>query len=254
MTDLSAQCVAETLRTSEGKIELETRLSRAYDVLYELQSFGFPNAIEKYRWVGEEKIPEELRKPLKTAMASVWRRRDPDRSFKEGFECEHYFYGTPSELHENLSAYLALPWLRHPSVDWLFLDMMVTQEIAAFGEEVKKQCFPGRKDAMGVHVKYWTARGATSKMVATGLFGPSREFSDPKSPISRALNIWQSMFEVWRCLAGPVINPTMVRDEMTKSKSLGAVWDVPSWALIERVIEFDRAVWLVGPYSQTTIS
>jgi hypothetical protein len=62
------------------------------------------------------------------------------------------------------------------------------------------------------------------------------------------------MYEVWRCLTGPVVNPTMVRDEMMKSKGLGAVWDTPSWALIERVIESDRAVWLVGLYSQTTIS
>jgi hypothetical protein len=94
-------------------------------------------------------------------------------------------------------------------------------------------------------------------MIPTGLvsiFGPSREFNDPKSPISLASNVWQTMYEVWRCLTGPVINPTMVRDEMIKSKNVGAGWDVPSWALIERVIEADRAVWLVGPYSQTTVS
>jgi hypothetical protein len=62
------------------------------------------------------------------------------------------------------------------------------------------------------------------------------------------------MYEFWRYLTGPIINPTMVRDQMMKLKGLGAVWDRPSWALIERVIESDRAVWLVGPYSQTTIS
>jgi hypothetical protein len=76
--------------------------------------------------------------------------------------------------------------------------------ISAFGEEIKKQTFPGRKDRAGV--------------------------------------------KVWRDLTGPISNPTMVRDEMMKSKSLGAVWDLPSWALIERIIESDRAVWLVGPY------
>jgi hypothetical protein len=107
---------------------------------------------------------------------------------------------------------------------------------------------------MGVHHKYWIVKGAASKMVATGIFGPSREFSDPKSPISRASTVWQAMYEVWRSLTGPIINPTMVRDEMMKSKSLGAVWDLPSWSLIERIIESDRAVWLVGPYSQKTIS
>jgi hypothetical protein len=257
MTDLAKQCITETLRAGEGEWELDSRLASADGVLDALQTFGFPYALEKFRWESEDKIPDAFRKPLKSAMASVWRRRDPSRSFKEGFESAHYFSGSPAELHEALSVYLALPWLRHPSVDWLFLDMMITREISAFGEEIKKKCFPGRKDSMGDHVKYWTAKGATSKMLPTGfarIFGrSSREFNDPKSSISLASNVWQTMHEVWRCLTGPVINPTMVRDEMIKSKNVGAVWDVPSWALIERVIESDRAVWLVGPYSQTTM-
>jgi hypothetical protein len=256
MTDLAKQCVTETLRAGEGECELDSRLASADGVLDALQTFGFPYALEKFRWESQDKVPDAFRKSLKSAMPSVWRRRDPSRSFKEGFESDHYFSGSPAELHEALSVYLTLPWLRHPSVDWLFLDMMITRELSAFGEEIKKQCFPGHKDSMGIHAKYWTAKGAVSKMVPTGfarIFGVSREFTDPKSPISLASNVWQAMYEVWRCLTGPVINPTMVRDEMIKSKNVGAVWDVPSWALIERVIETDRAVWLVGPYSQTTM-
>lgn len=257
MTDLAKQCVTETLRTGEGEWELDARLALADGVLDELQTFGFPNALEKFRWESEDKIPDEFRKPLKSAMAAVWRRRDPNRSFKEGYESDHYFGGSPGELHDALSNYLALPWLRHPSVDWLFLDMMITRELSALGEEIKIRYFPGRKDSMGTHVKYWGTKGVASKMVATGIsriFGSNREFTNPKSPISLASNVWQTMYEVWRCLTGPVVNPTLVRDEMIKSKNVGAVWDIPAWALIERVIEFDRAVWLVGPYSQTTVN
>jgi hypothetical protein len=259
MTDLATLCVNETLRTGDGEWEweLDSRLAAAYDILDALHTFGFPYALQKVRWESEDKVPDELRKPLKSAMMSIWRRRDPSRSFADGFESPHYFSGSPGELHEALSSYLALPWLRHPSVDWLFMDMMITRELSAFGEEIKKLCFPGRKDSMGVQVQYWTAKGATAKMLPTGLarmFGrSSREFADPKSPISLASNIWQTMYGVWQSLTGPVINPTVVRDEMIKSKNLGAVWDVPSWALIERIIESDRAVWLVGPYSQTMV-
>ncbi|MGM4965764.1 hypothetical protein AB7714_19870 [Tardiphaga sp. 1201_B9_N1_1] len=256
LTELAKQCVAETLRVGDGELELDSRITTAYNILYELQSFGFPNALEKYRWEVESKVPDALRKPLKSAMASVWRRRDPGRSLKEGFESDHYFAGTPSDLHAQLGAYMALPWLQHPSVDWLFLDMMVTRELSAFAEEIKKQWFPGRKDSLGHHAKYWQAKGATEKMAATGLsrlFAPSREFNNPKSPISITMNTWQAMYEVWRLLTGPVLNPSLVREEMTKSKELGARWDVPSWALIDRVINSDRAVWLVGPYSQATV-
>jgi hypothetical protein len=131
---------------------------------------------------------------------------------------------------------------------------MITRELSALGEEIKKRYFPGKKDDMGVHHKYWTAKGKASEMsTLTGLaklMGPSKEFANPNSPFSKAMNLWDSMYNTWRCLAGPVINPTVVRDEMLKSTSEGAVWDVPARALIERVIEFDRAVWLVGPYSK----
>ncbi len=254
LTDLAKLCVAETLRMAEGQYELGSRLSAAYDVLYALQNFGFPNALEKHRWEDAKKIPDPVRKQLESAMASVWKRRDPMRSMKEGFESDQYFAGTPGELHADLSAYMESRWLRHPSVDWIFLDMMVTRELSAFGEELKKQCFPGKKDSMGTHDKYWTARGNVSKMAEPSglarLIGPSREFSDPNSPFSKSVAFFELMYATWRCLTGPVINPVVLRDEMLKSKNEGAAWDGPSWALIERVIEFDRAVWIVGPYSR----
>jgi hypothetical protein len=113
---------------------------------------------------------------------------------------------------------------------------------------------PGKKDSIGVHTKYFTSRGKLSDMTKrTGLAmftRPSKEFFDPNSPFSKASQLWESMYNTWRCLNGPVINPTTVRDEMMKSKNDGGIWDGPSWALIDRVIEFDRAVWLVGNYSE----
>jgi hypothetical protein len=256
LSELAKQCVRETLLAGEAEWQLDGRIGSADSVLDALQTFGFPSAIEEFRWKNEDTVPVEFRKPLKSAMASVWRRRDPSRSYKEGFESPHYFGGSPDYLHDALSEYLAAPWLRHPSVDWLFLDMMITRELSAFGEELKIKYFPGRKDPMGINAKYWEAKGEISKMAATGIMGivlSSREFNNPKSPISLALDLWQKMYEVWRCLTGPIVNPTMVRDEMVKSKNGGAGWDLPAWALIERVIEFDRAVWLVGPYSQATV-
>jgi hypothetical protein len=221
--------------------------------LYELQSFGFPAKLEKHRWEEAHKIPEALQRPLKAAMASVWKRCDPRRSLQEGFESENYFNGTAAQLHEDLSKYLQLRWLRHPSVDWIFLDMMVTRELCPLAEEIKQTLFPGKKDSMGVHHKYWKAKGNASEMATLSglarLLGPSREFTDPNSPFTKGMQIWEAMYGTWNSLRGPVINPIIVRDEMIKSKTMGAVWDGPSWALIERVIELDRSVWLVGPYS-----
>lgn len=247
--ELAMLCIAEAVRVGGGEYELNERLQAAYDVLYELQNFGFPSKLEKHRWEDIRNAPDDLHVPLKSAMASVWRRRDPLRSMKEGYESDHYFNGPRAQLHEDLGTYLSLRWLRHPSVDWIFLDMMITRELCPLAEELKQKYFPGKKDSMAVHHKYWTAKGNVKNMAAVSglgrIMGPSREFTDPSSPFSKTMHLWETMYDAWRALTGPVVNPTVVRDEMIKSKNEGAVWDVPSWALIERVIEFDRAVWLV---------
>jgi hypothetical protein len=125
--------------------------------------------------------------------------------------------------------------------------------LCPLAEEIKQTLFPGKKDSMGVHHKYWKSKGNVSEMAALSglarLWGPSREFTDPSSPFTKGMQLWEAMYGTWNSLKGPVINPMFVRDEMVKSKTMGAVWPSPSWALIERVIELDRSVWLVGPYS-----
>ncbi len=55
-----------------------------------------------------------------------------------------------------------------------------------------------------------------------------------------------SMYEVWRGLEGPVINPTILRGKMEKSTEKGAVWASPAWALLDRIILHDPAVWIVS--------
>jgi hypothetical protein len=37
----------------------------------------------------------------------------------------------------------------------------------------------------------------------------------------------------------------MIRDAMQSASGKGAVWDNPSWAIIDRVIPIDPAVWVV---------
>lgn len=253
MSELAALCVAESVRVGEEDFDLDGRLYSAYEIISSIQSYGFPSDLVDARWADAGTLTDAVKTQLAHAKASVWKRRDPLRSFQEGFESAHHFgRESPIEIHSVLGDYLKLRWLRHPSVDWIFIDLMITRELSALGEQIKMNWFPGKKDSMGVHHKYWTARGKLDAMAPSGLailFGPSKDFSDPKSPYMKVTKVWESMYNTWRALSGPVINPTMVRDEMRKSKGDGAVWDVPSWALIERVIEFDRSVWLVGPYA-----
>jgi hypothetical protein len=46
-------------------------------------------------------------------------------------------------------------------------------------------------------------------------------------PRAKPFVLWDQMYEVWRLLEGPVINPTLVREMMVKTRDQGAVWDVP---------------------------
>lgn len=55
------------------------------------------------------------------------------------------------------------------------------------------------------------------------------------------------MYEVWRRLDGPVINPSRVREFMAKSTDHGAVWDATSWSIVDRLIAIDPAVWVIQP-------
>ncbi len=50
-----------------------------------------------------------------------------------------------------------------------------------------------------------------------------------------------------RAISGLVIHPTMLKEEMLKTKEKGAVWDAALYALVDRIISIDPAVWVIQP-------
>jgi hypothetical protein len=62
----------------------------------------------------------------------------------------------------------------------------------------------------------------------------------------KMLHLWRQMHDVWRLLEGPTVNPRRVREAMMETTKQSAVWRNSAWALIDRVIASDPAVWLVG--------
>jgi hypothetical protein len=72
-----------------------------------------------------------------------------------------------------------------------------------------------------------------------------RRASGKPDPNVKAFQLWDKMYEVWKLLEGPIVNPTRVREAMQKSADDGAVWDTVSWCLIDKVISKDSAVWFV---------
>lgn len=77
--------------------------------------------------------------------------------------------------------------------------------------------------------------------------GLSRLFRGPAPPIAhqKHYQVWKAMCDVWSMLDGPVVNPTRMKDAMTRSAEAGVIWDNAAWALIDRVIQHDPAVWII---------
>jgi hypothetical protein len=71
-----------------------------------------------------------------------------------------------------------------------------------------------------------------------------RKLSGKVEPRVKLFMLWDDMYEVWKRLAGPIVNPALVRDAMAHSTSKGAVWDNAAWSIIDRVIAIDAAVWV----------
>jgi hypothetical protein len=91
---------------------------------------------------------------------TVWRRRDPKRSFEEGFESEHNT-GFTKEFFETATDYLKGPWLRHPVLDWIMLDMMISRELCGFGEVIKESY---TRNLFSNRSRYFDCNGDLRKM------------------------------------------------------------------------------------------
>jgi hypothetical protein len=63
-----------------------------------------------------------------------------------------------------LMGYLERAWARHATIDWIFLDMLLTREACLFGEEVKMRMLPGPKTVLGFHPFYFKYSGNLQKM------------------------------------------------------------------------------------------
>ena len=300
MDQLAARCLTESLKNGENEYQLCRRLNNAYEILYYVWCAGAPEIAHRW-WKDGEKPSEAEQKIIDKAKVAVWRRRDPQRSFEEGFESEHYTAFYQQDFHGLVANYLAVPWLRHPVLDWIMVDMMVSRELSAFGEELKKTFMPGPRSS-GVHARYFKAKGNLQKMktffpdlgrllmkalwaigvpvaaiysafhfgyegLGTSLLAfyvaivaiwlglkvlrlvirVGYAVTGKTHPLAKPFVLWDQMYQVWKLLEGPIVNPTLVREMMVKTRDEGAFWDSLAWSIIDRAIQHDPAVWVVQP-------
>ncbi|MFQ5757756.1 MAG: hypothetical protein ACE5H7_16880 [Acidiferrobacterales bacterium] len=309
MGDLARYCIAETLRNRENEDGLNNRLYEAWDIIHSAWYAAAPAYATKLRRDEDDQPDEEEANKIEDAQHVIWKRRDPIRALQEGFESDQYTAFDVEGIRDTITRYVERPWLRHPSLDWIFVDMLVSRKLCLLGEEVKKRTLPGKRDELfSIHHRYYKAKGNLEKMteidwgefietlhekitkfvwgvillpvgaiwaafyfqydrtawVLVGVYAliisiylivklfswgrrVVRRLSGKPDPRFRPVKLWDEMYEVWRRLEGPVVNPTRVREAMVRSTEHGAVWDTITWSLVDKVIAIDPAVWVIWP-------
>jgi hypothetical protein len=303
MEQLAEQCIAESLRLGEDEDGLCERLVKANEIIYCAWYSTAPEYATRWQLDKKDEVSPQEQEEIDRTQHILWKRHDPKRSFSEGTRSEHYTNFDKDSLHSTIADYLSRPYLRHPVLDWIFMDMTISREISEFGEALKQSWLPGKRDPLlGVHSRYNKTQGNLAEMTKvdwndvfgrwntlfwwtlgfplaaiwasfhwnyttvglslSGIYATviivfmSIKFSrflvrligrlaGKADPRLRVFRLWDQMYEVWRRLEGPVVNPTLVREAMVKSRDQGAVWDTVSWSLIDRVIAIDSAVWIV---------
>jgi hypothetical protein len=291
MEELGALCIAESLKNNEDEGDLRVRLKKADDILSNVWYAVAPEIATRW-WKDDEKPTADEQKIINKAKVTVWKRRDPKRSFAEGFESEHHTAFNQDDFRGTVADYLKEPWLRHAVLDWIMVDMMVSRELSALGEELKRN-LPYSKNLFGERWgRYYAMKGNLRKMrkldgrnlvnkfflmvlpivviycavyfghkSVSQLIAGGRLFDILVVVAVGVLLLWQflptivvnywlhrrwnQMYRVWLLLEGPTVNPTLVREIMVKTRDQGAVWDMPVWSIVDRVIQHDPAVWTV---------
>lgn len=296
-------CADDVVESFGDEDTLQHHAYTAWEIVHSIWLAGAPEVATKFR-ASADKPSEKEQKQIDRAHSIVWERHDPKRAFQEGYESAYSVGGDRQSMAEIVAQYLQNPWLRHPFLDWALVDMTVSRELCAFGEELKMQRLPGKRDLLGFNERYWASKGNLAKItevrwsdvwerlwvktfwflivpvgaitlafyfgrdtlaavfvtlyvvaiairMAIGVFRWGRRRVDNilghPDPRTQPFILWNQMYEVWRLLEGPIVNPTMVRAALVKSSERGAVWDTATWSLIDRVISIDPAVWIIEP-------
>jgi hypothetical protein len=133
MYEVAILAVNENLRTHGDATQLAADLNTANKILFDLQ-------------VGTSRLGDVSRKTNEEVDADrlmVWHRRDVRDVFQFGLNSRDYYCIQNEPILHAASAYLSLPWMRHPTIDWIIVDAIITGETILCGEKLKKTLYNG---------------------------------------------------------------------------------------------------------------
>jgi len=133
MYEVAILAVNENLRTHGDATRLAADLNTANKILLDLQ-------------VGTSRCSDVSRSASAAVDSDpllVWRRRDVRDVLALGLASRDYYCIQNEPILQAASAYLSLPWMRHPTIDWIIVDAIITGETILCGEKLKKTLYNG---------------------------------------------------------------------------------------------------------------
>jgi hypothetical protein len=123
MSELALLAVDDTLRAGGNRHALVGRLETALDII--------------------ERLLQATQKADNWSTSIAWQRRDVIGVLKQGLEHPDYFCLNHELLSGIAADYLNIKWMRHPAIDWIIVDALVTGQAIEFGERYKQKELAG---------------------------------------------------------------------------------------------------------------
>jgi len=125
MGELALLAIDDTFKAGGDETILSTKLDQAHEILARLQGLT------------SHKFADQQADDRGRAL-TIWRRRDVVAVFQGGYENHDFFAFERDGLERVAADYLTAKWMRHPIIDWIIVDALVTGETIVFGEELKQ--------------------------------------------------------------------------------------------------------------------
>jgi len=149
MYELAILAVDENLRTNGDETQLAALLNTANKVLFDLQV-----STNHHGDVSRKTHAQVASDPL-----MVWHRRNVRDVLELGLNSRDFYLIQNEAILHAAAAYLSLPWMRHPTIDWIIVDAIITGETVRCGEKLKKTLYNGVSGAI-----YSTTKGNLEEM------------------------------------------------------------------------------------------
>lgn len=167
MEELAEKCILKALEDKDGEDELRDRLYKTAALLRSISYATRSKHVRTYeydRTVSNKEMDEESQKQYRAEKEIIWARRNPFKSYEEGENSDHYMCIDRQALYFDVVYYLENPWLRHALLDWILVDIVITNELCQFAEAFKQKSFPTRKLYTNSCEEYFMCKGNLSEM------------------------------------------------------------------------------------------